>query len=179
MLWEAKDLQPAAGVDGKPLPMIQTSGIKVEDWRGEAMLVATRDIAAGEVVAYATGLEVKDSPSIFTVQCSETKHVQPEDTMIEKANHSCDPNCEALVDEDLAMFALRAREDLASGSVITFDYETTEWAMDAPFDCACGASTCRGKIQGFKFQTAAHQITQLPKAAAHIQRMFHAQNTAN
>ena len=111
-------------------------------------------------------------PSIFTAQCSEMKHVQLEDTMIEKTNHSCDPNCEALVDEELAMFALRARMDLAAGTAISFDYDTTEWAMDAPFACACGTAACRGTVQGFKFMDPAHQASQLVKTAAHIQRMF-------
>ena len=35
-LWEAKDLVPVAfDVYGNALPMIQTSGIRVEEWRGE------------------------------------------------------------------------------------------------------------------------------------------------
>jgi hypothetical protein len=130
----------------------------------------------GDFVAEASGLELRNTPSIFTVQCSETCHVQPEHTTLEKSNHSCEPNCEAFVSEEHRMFALRAKLDMVPGEIITFDYETTEWSMESPFKCCCGTPTCRGTIQGFKHMKPELQIKHLSGAADHIQRLYHAEN---
>ncbi len=41
------------------------------------------------------------------------------------------------------------------GDELTFFYPYTEWAMAQPFDCFCGAATCRGRIAGARDMTAA------------------------
>lgn len=147
-------------------------GAKVVPWIGgtgsETMLVAARDFAPGEVIGTATGCPVVDAPSIFTVQVSATKHVDPEFTTLEKANHSCEPNCDAMVDVDSALFGLRAITAIPAGTPLSFDYCTTEWSMDAPFRCECGSATCRGEIRGFNHMNAATKATLLPRASAHI-----------
>lgn len=57
-------------------------------------------------------------------------------------NHSCEPNTGY---RGLDVVALR---DVAIGEELTLDYETFCNEDMAPFDCACGASTCRGRITG-------------------------------
>ena len=97
--------------------------------------------------------------------------MQPNGTTLEKSNHSCDPNCSAYVDAATGAFVLRAVRSISSGAPVTFDYETTEWAMDEPFACECGTPSCRGQISGFKKMAPEAQAKLQPRAAAHIQKM--------
>jgi hypothetical protein len=39
---------------------------------------------------------------------------------------------------------------LKKGDALTFFYPSTEWDMDQPFACTCGAKECRGWISGAK-----------------------------
>ena len=57
-------------------------------------------------------------------------------------NHSCDPNTGY---RGLDVIALR---DIPPGQELTLDYETFCNEDMAPFQCACGAPTCRGLITG-------------------------------
>lgn len=64
-------------------------------------------------------------------------------------NHSCQPNCEAVQDEDrIFIVALRKIE---SGEELTYDYQLERdeepdatWA--ALYACRCGAPNCRGTL---------------------------------
>ncbi len=59
------------------------------------------------------------------------------------ANHSCEPNCEAVDDEGRIWFA--ALRDIEPGEELTFDYGyALENALDHP--CRCGAPSCVGYI---------------------------------
>ena len=58
-------------------------------------------------------------------------------------NHSCDPNCEALMLEDGIW--LLARRHIFQGEELTFDYgyDLEEWRS---YPCRCGAARCLGYI---------------------------------
>ncbi|MFC5049503.1 SET domain-containing protein [Rubritalea spongiae] len=58
-------------------------------------------------------------------------------------NHSCDPNCEAWIEEDqIFIYALR---DIKKGEELTFDYGfDIECYEDHP--CRCGSENCVGYI---------------------------------
>ena len=165
----------------EPVKMsVVTNGVEVVPWGGgtgsETYLVTTRAFGPGELVGQATGLPIHAAPSIFTVQASATEHVNPEFTTLEKANHSCAPNCEAIVAADPGgggggTFALRTLVDIPSGTPLSFDYCTTEWSMAAPFACECGEAACRRSIQGFAHLAADQALALLPRAAAHIQAL--------
>jgi len=43
---------------------------------------------------------------------------------------------------------LAGPKGIAPGDELTFFYPSSEWAMAQPFDCFCGAATCRGRIDG-------------------------------
>lgn len=64
-------------------------------------------------------------------------------------NHSCEPNCEALIDKKrIYIFALR---DIAVGEELVYDYayeRTPEMdaESEALYVCRCGAPKCRGTI---------------------------------
>jgi SET domain-containing protein len=64
-------------------------------------------------------------------------------------NHSCDPNCEAVEeDEHIVIYALR---DIRPGEELVYDYN---YILDEPhnaankklYPCHCGAKKCRGTI---------------------------------
>jgi hypothetical protein len=59
-------------------------------------------------------------------------------------NHGCAPNVFFDV-ERMHLVALRA---IPTHSELTFFYPATEWAMVAPFECACGATDCIRVVEG-------------------------------
>jgi D-alanine-D-alanine ligase-like ATP-grasp enzyme len=58
-------------------------------------------------------------------------------------NHSCAPNTGF---RGLDVVALR---DIAAGEELTLDYRTFCDEAMVPFDCHCGSSNCRGRIEGY------------------------------
>ena len=63
-------------------------------------------------------------------------------------NHSCDPNCEAIEEDDDRVF-IYALRDLEPGEELFYDYaleidEPRSPEMDKQFECYCGARSCRG-----------------------------------
>ena len=43
-----------------------------------------------------------------------------------------------------------AGRDIAAGEELTYFYPSTEWEMDRPFRCLCGAPDCVGVVSGAK-----------------------------
>jgi SET domain-containing protein len=68
-------------------------------------------------------------------------------------NHSCDPNCEAVEEDDrVFIYAIR---NIPAGEELLYDYqleidEPITEAAKKKFACHCGASNCRGTILGLK-----------------------------
>lgn len=65
-------------------------------------------------------------------------------------NHSCDPNCEALEDDDGRVF-IHARRTIRTGDELAYDYRLhiegrITKAMQAAYACRCGAGRCRGSL---------------------------------
>jgi hypothetical protein len=64
-------------------------------------------------------------------------------------NHSCDPNCEAVVEE--RRIFIEAIADIDPGAELAYDYGIERDADDPPhldvvFGCRCGADDCRGTM---------------------------------
>ena len=64
-------------------------------------------------------------------------------------NHSCDPNCEAVIERSRVF--IYARKPITLGEELNYDYgyerDGTETAEDeARYACRCGAKRCRGTI---------------------------------
>jgi hypothetical protein len=61
-------------------------------------------------------------------------------------NHSCKPNTYI----DFQNLFLISSKKIEYGEEITYDYFTSDWDNEDVFDCQCGTSNCRQKINGFK-----------------------------
>ncbi|MEX1071466.1 MAG: SET domain-containing protein-lysine N-methyltransferase [Anaerolineales bacterium] len=64
-------------------------------------------------------------------------------------NHSCDPNCEAVIDR--RSIYIEAIRKIAPGEELTYDYNLTREEgegeeVELEFVCNCGASNCRGTM---------------------------------
>lgn len=64
-------------------------------------------------------------------------------------NHSCDPNCEAVIEGDRIF--IDALRDIRAGEELFYDYafvmeERHTKALKARYPCYCGAANCRGTI---------------------------------
>lgn len=80
-----------------------------------------------------------------TVQIDRNTHIELNSDLV-YCNHSCDPS----VVFDMHKNEVRVVDGrpLKSGDALTFFYPSTEWYMDQPFDCTCGSSKCKGRIDG-------------------------------
>lgn len=136
-------------------------------------VLAVLPIAAGEAIVEIDG-DVTDRPSRFSVQIDDASHIEVaagEDlaTSIERSpwrflNHSCAPNA-----------AIRGRQvvataAIAAGEEITFDYNTTEFDLAAPFACHCGAGGCLGSIRGFVHLRREQRLQRRADLAPHLLR---------
>jgi len=64
-------------------------------------------------------------------------------------NHSCDPNCDAIVDE--GRIWIESTRDIAVGEELGYDYAYELEERHTPeakrrFPCRCGAANCRGTL---------------------------------
>jgi SET domain-containing protein len=62
-------------------------------------------------------------------------------------NHSCDPNCEALIDD--GRIWIYARRNIQPGVELAYDYQyerTNDPADERLYLCNCGSPKCRGSI---------------------------------
>jgi SET domain-containing protein len=71
-------------------------------------------------------------------------------------NHSCAPNTTF---DGLDVVAMRP---IAVGEELTIDYAQSMNADSEPFDCRCGAASCRGWVTG----TAGNSVSARERAAA-------------
>ncbi len=107
-------------------------------------LVANRGFEAGEVIA-----RFDDAPfaeqSYLTVQVGPGQHVQLD--VLSHLNHSCNPNTAI----DTSARTVTATRSIESGEILNFFYPSTEWEMDRPFVCQCGAPDCVKVVAGARY----------------------------
>ena len=91
--------------------------------------------------------------------------------------HSCAPNCRIEV-QSLVSFLVVATRDIFPGETIAFNYLTTEWDMNAPFDCRCAEAsgsrqeTCFRRIRGFKHLAEDQKCKLLPFCTKAVKHLF-------
>ena len=124
-------------------------------------LHAAISFAPGEVICKFKADTRQSGATYLTVQTGTDQHITLHPSFLQYLNHSCAPNC--WIDGR----TLRALRRIEADEQLTFDYNTTEWSMDAPFECACGA--CSGAaIRGYAHLTSAERAQREPHVAAHL-----------
>ena len=108
-------------------------------------LITKQAYKKGEVICEIPTEKVIDTANRYTVQIGRDRHTEV--GKLSALNHSCDPNV-ILDTENLNMVARRYIEPCED---LSFFYPSTEWEMDAPFICLCGASNCIHVVAGARF----------------------------
>jgi hypothetical protein len=86
----------------------------------------------------------RTQPWRHSIQIGLQEHAEPLPSFLRYLNHSCDPSMFVDV-RAKRVVALRA---IKPGDELTFFYPSTEWRMQSPFACECGANLCCGEIRG-------------------------------
>ena len=122
--------------------------LKLETGRSPygARLITDEPFRKGDRICLITDYRVTDHPTYQTVQIGPGAHIE-ELGILAYFNHSCQPN--AIV--DTTALAIYAARDIAPGEELTFFYPSTEWEMDRPFICLCGAPQCIRLVAGAKY----------------------------
>src|SRR5690606_68493 len=108
-------------------------------------LITRQAYKKGEVICDIPTQKVIDKANRYTVQIGRDRHTEV--GKLSALNHSCDPN----VILDTERLQMVARRDIEAGEELSFFYPSTEWEMDAPFICLCGASNCIHVVAGARF----------------------------
>ncbi|KAG0020486.1 hypothetical protein BGZ81_009307 [Podila clonocystis] len=127
-------------------------------------LVACKSYAKGEVICKVEG--ITPGPKRYTsVQVAKDGHIELNSDLV-FMNHSCSPT----VSLDTDSMAVVAVVDLKEGDNLTFFYPSSEWEMDQPFTCWCGADKCVKSIQGAKFLSS--EVMSRYFTTSHIQQLI-------
>ncbi len=116
--------------------------------KGEGVL-ATRSFQVGETVMIGVIERELDRNHSHASQVSAERFVLHAG-LVTKVNHSCDPNCGVRPNPSGAHDYV-AREPIAAGQEITFDYAMRNYTVEhfaAP--CQCASRHCRDRITGWK-----------------------------
>ena len=108
-------------------------------------LVTKQAYTKGEIICEIPTEKLFDKANRYTVQIGQDRHTDV--CKLSALNHSCDPN----VILDTERLVMVARRDIEKGEDLSFFYPSTEWEMDAPFICLCGASNCIHVVAGARF----------------------------
>lgn len=122
---------------------METLSIKTEN--KFRTLISKQAYRKGEVICSMPSENIMDKPNRFTVQIARDKHTHV--GKLAALNHSCDPN--VILDTDKMLMI--ARRDIKKDEELSFFYPSTEWEMQAPFICLCGASNCIHVVAGARF----------------------------
>jgi len=87
---------------------------------------------------------------LFRLENGSVIDAGPKRTAAKYINHSCDPNCEALEDDEDRIW-ISTMKDVKKGEELTYDYnyvleERHTAANKKLYPCYCGAKKCRGTI---------------------------------
>jgi SET domain-containing protein len=105
----------------------------------------------GERVSWEDAPNDEDDPHTFNFGLENGQVINPEIGGNEARwiNHSCDPNCEAIEEDDrIFIYAMR---DIQAGEELFYDYALE---LDEPIteeskkehECLCGSANCRGTM---------------------------------
>lgn len=107
-------------------------------------LFACKNFSKGEIITAFSAAALLNEPNYLTVQTGDDQHIILSPTFVQYINHHCDPNCFF----DTSTMQLVAVKNINTGDEFGFFYPSTEWNMQQPFSCHCGAANCLGEIRG-------------------------------
>lgn len=110
-------------------------------------LIALKDFKKGSIICHFSYAEILSSPSRYTLQTGEDKHIILSPLYLEYVNHSCDPNSFF----DTNDFKFKSIRNIERGEEFTFFYPSTEWDMEEMFDCQCMSPHCLNEIKGARY----------------------------
>lgn len=109
-------------------------------------LISEINLPAGALFTTITAATEAPQKRWSTVQVSKSRHIELNSALV-YMNHSCDPSLE--IDTDMMEVRVSKTRDLKVGEELNFFYPSTEFEMDKPFPCLCGAEgTCLKTISG-------------------------------
>lgn len=111
-----------------------------------ARLITDQPYKQGEMLCRIDNYKVTDQATYQTVQIGPHTHIE-EIGVLAYLNHSCQPN----VIVDTSAMAVYAARDIEANEELTFFYPSTEWEMDRPFICLCGAAQCIRLVAGARY----------------------------
>ncbi len=128
-------------------------------------LITTGPFRAGQAIAHFPDARRLPRPTYRSIQIGPCTHVEDLGDL-RFLNHSCQPNCVV----DTEAMRLVAGRDVAAGEELTYFYPSTEWDMDRPFRCLCGAPACLGIVSGARGLSREALDRHTP--APHIRRLL-------
>jgi uncharacterized protein len=142
---------------------------RTADGKGDRVL-ATRRFAAGETVLVGFLVEALADNDSHATQVGPRRWAR-HGGLGPMVNHSCDPNCGVRLNDGQA-FDFVARQPIAAGQELTFDYAMRNFTVDHfPAVCLCGAARCRGSVTGWKDLPAARKADYGDLVAPYLRRM--------
>ena len=123
--------------------------LRIEQDRSGRRVRCLEQIRRGDGVLVIWGCPTS-IPDGYSIQLTADLHLAPEGSPWGFVNHSCDPNLVV----DFGRWRLVARRQIHSGEELTWNYLTTEWELQSPFDCNCGAPSCVRRVRGFRYLTS-------------------------
>ena len=107
---------------------------------------------AGQRVSWESAPNDESNPHTFNFGLESGEVINPEigGNDARWINHCCDPNCEAIEEEDGRVF-IHALRTIRAGEELTYDYqlqvdEPITRAIKAENTCHCGSANCRGTM---------------------------------
>jgi uncharacterized protein len=119
------------------------AGTRLIEYRGERLTTAEAD------ARYPEEPGVAHHTFLFAIDDDIVIDAANDGNMARWINHSCEPNCDAVIDEQRVY--IESLRDIAPGEEITYDYnfileERHSPAAKRRYPCICGAPGCRGTI---------------------------------
>ncbi|MDM8562787.1 hypothetical protein QUF54_05475, partial [Candidatus Marithioploca araucensis] len=132
----------------------------ITDALGNRKIVASKHFKPGQIIlSLKNGITIEQATK-YSVQIDWKQHIDaPEEERWWLAfkypwcftNHHCHPNAYFQGIHLVALYHIGVKEE------ITFDYNTTEYDMDCPFECCCNAHKKPRLISGFKHLSSKEQ----------------------
>jgi hypothetical protein len=137
---------------------------------GRTAVFTRETIPAGAVVSRMRGKRL-DRPSRYTFQIGESRHLGKSGLPYDEMLHACRANTWVdLADEEGPV--LRAAREIPAGGELTVNYCATEEELAVPFDCACGAPGCYGRVRGYRFLSESERAALGESVAPHLRRRY-------